>query len=543
MILKESKFFDLRENENLFYNYNEIKKLKESLELSETDFLKILYFNKKNINSILLKEDKIIRINDKKIEKIFIFSIYLCILIEDNINIVNYEYDFELINKLNIEKKKENNRLKKIIISKLIDILINNYEGVDIKHKMNEINEIKNENKAIMEVKENIDTLKKYNLDEKDIYQKKIEDIYLEIIKTLIKDQELNEDKFLELDLEFELIIFNKDKLKKILNIIDRTEEYKKKYEISEFNDLFPDKMIFYHAFIKYVLKHPFYIYLNNQNGQDSFSAKTIKGILNLIKDNKDNLSTFIDNKDKDGNLKEKVVYVLKSFIVYEYYYQESKKKKNDDDNNKSNINRSSNLFSLSNISKEISNDNKSFGMEVRNGSNDNKSFGMEVRNGSEDQGFDENDLAYKILKKSIFKFNINRNGQEASIKYDEIKIGDNGDKINNFDEIEKYSSQNIVLKKKYDIFMDRLKKIKNRIIEKLGNKDNLTFIIEFSKNEENSKQDNINGIEIKCNYRIENPQSHGFDELELNIEDNKILGEGIPMLDLFLRKINNYQK
>ena len=43
---------------------------------------------------------------------------------------------------------------------------------------MNEINEIKNENKAIMEVKENIDTLKNYNLDEKDIYQKKIEDIY-----------------------------------------------------------------------------------------------------------------------------------------------------------------------------------------------------------------------------------------------------------------------------------------------------------------------------------------------------------------------------
>jgi len=116
LILKESKFFDLRENENLFYNYDEIKKLQESLELSETDFLKILYFNKKNINSILLKEDRIININDKKIENIFIFSIYLCILIEDNINIVNYKYDFELIHKLNIEKKKENNRLKKIII-------------------------------------------------------------------------------------------------------------------------------------------------------------------------------------------------------------------------------------------------------------------------------------------------------------------------------------------------------------------------------------------------------------------------------------------
>ena len=117
LILEQSELFNIDIGENFFYDYEEINKLQETQE--QSDFLKILNFNKKKIHSLLLEENEIININDKKFESEKIFPyIYLCILIEDNLEVVNYEYDFELINKLNTEQTKEKNKLKKIIISK-----------------------------------------------------------------------------------------------------------------------------------------------------------------------------------------------------------------------------------------------------------------------------------------------------------------------------------------------------------------------------------------------------------------------------------------
>ena len=92
--MEQSELFNINLGEYSFYNYEGIKKLQESKE--QSDFLKILNFHKKTIHSILYEEDKIININDIKIEKIYPYII-LCCLIEDNLNIVNYEYDFELI--------------------------------------------------------------------------------------------------------------------------------------------------------------------------------------------------------------------------------------------------------------------------------------------------------------------------------------------------------------------------------------------------------------------------------------------------------------
>ena len=161
--LERSDLFNKNLGEN--FSYKDIMKLQESEE--QSDFLKNLNFHKKKIHSILYDEDKSIKINDIKNGEIISY-IYLCFLLEDNSNIVNYEYDFELINKLNIKQTKENNNiLKKIIISKLINILSNNYNGINNKDK---INKIKVNNEKVL--KENIKTLKKYNLNEKDIYQK-----------------------------------------------------------------------------------------------------------------------------------------------------------------------------------------------------------------------------------------------------------------------------------------------------------------------------------------------------------------------------------
>jgi len=212
--MEQSELFNINLDEYSFDNYEKIKKLQESKE--QSDFLKILNFHKKKIHSILYEEDKTIKIDDIKIEKIYPY-INLCSLIEDNLNIVNYEYEFELINKIYTEQTKEKNEHLKIIISKLINILINNFKGIK-KINIDNMKKIEDSNKKV--IKDNIKTLKKYNLNENDIYQKHIEDIYLEIIKTLIKDQKLDKIENIMIELEFGSIPFNNiiNELNKIID-------------------------------------------------------------------------------------------------------------------------------------------------------------------------------------------------------------------------------------------------------------------------------------------------------------------------------------
>ena len=495
--LEQSDLFNKNLGEN--FSYKDIMKLQESEE--QSDFLKNLNFHKKKIHSILYDEDKSIKINDIKNGEIISY-IYLCFLLEDNSNIVNYEYDFELINKLNIKQTKENNNiLKKIIISKLINILSNNYNGINNKDK---INKIKVNNEKVL--KENIKTLKKYNLNENDIYQKKIEEIYLEIIKTLIKKPKLDEDIFnIFIELEFESI--SSDNIINELNkIIDKKEEYIKKYEISEFNDLFSNKMSFYYILIKYIFK-PCFI---NKN---TFLNETNKTILNLIKANIDSLYRSIIGI-KDGNLKEKVEYVLKSFLdnrVYQDYYKQSESKYIIN-NDKSYPNLSSNPASNSIVKEAQSQSNKTFDMK----------YDFEVDK-------IDLDLAYRVLIKSTFKFHIKGKGKEADIKSDEIEIEDKGDKIT-FDEIKNYKSSNTKLNDKFQKFLKKLEEMEDKMKNEIENGENLKIILEFSRyDSRNTERDNIDELDIKCIYKTENSQ------ISETYEDDNILEnwtkEGLSLL------------
>ena len=135
---------------------------------------------------------------------------------------------------------------------------------------------------------------------------------------------------------------------------------------------------------------------------------------------------------------------------------------------------------------------------------------------------FDENDLVYRSLIKSTFKFHTYRKGH---IIYDEIKIGDHDDK-KTFDDIKYYRSQITNLNNKYIKFLERLKEIVNLISNEIQNGDKLKIILEFSKDDNNSKNsenEKNDGIEIKCNYKIEDPQSYGF-KTEPSYVDYRIL-------------------
>ena len=87
---------------------------------------------------------------------------------------------------------------------------------------------------------------------------------------------------------------------------------------------------------------------------------------------------------------------------------------------------------------------------------------------------FDENDLAYRSLIKTIFKFHTDRKGH---IIYDEIKIGDHGD-IKTIDDIKYYRSQITNLNNKYIKFLERLKEMVNLISNEIQNGDKLKITL-----------------------------------------------------------------
>ena len=157
---------------NLFSNLDEITPI---LKLNDSNYIKVLYFNRVKIHKFLYDNDEIITIKNEN-EENFIFYIYLSLLIEDNTSVVNYTYSTSLIDKLNIQQTKlKNEKIKKIILAKIIFDLITNYEN-DEKNEEFDFKRIKDFNEKI--IKENINEFKIFDLKENNIFNKNIEEIY-----------------------------------------------------------------------------------------------------------------------------------------------------------------------------------------------------------------------------------------------------------------------------------------------------------------------------------------------------------------------------
>jgi hypothetical protein len=156
-------------------------------------------------------------------------------------------------------------------MAKMIISLIDNYNQIEDnednknnKHEK-ELKTIFDFNLKILDNKDNISKLNQYGLKLEDVKSKKIEEIYLIIIKYLIENSKLEDTEYIENiinQIELESIILTKlmfDELTKILTI---EKEYIKKYKIENFDDIFDKKKIyFYYNLIKYILKNFLYIY------------------------------------------------------------------------------------------------------------------------------------------------------------------------------------------------------------------------------------------------------------------------------------------
>ena len=253
--LKEKTLIEYDEISKIENNNSELKPISNLTEIN--DFLnlklknkmKILYSNKNKVHNILNQEEETIKINSDIMQNYFSNYFYLIQLIEDNPNIINYEYSLDFIKDINNQiKNGKNEELRNIIKYKIITELIRNYKGTD------EYDE--DENVELEEIERNIirdinlqesEELKDLKLNINEIKGKKIDEIFIEIINMLIRTNKIDNYEYtynIIKGLDFENIDITKtmfDKLSKELN----NEEYINKYKIIDENNVRLNKEFF----------------------------------------------------------------------------------------------------------------------------------------------------------------------------------------------------------------------------------------------------------------------------------------------------------
>ena len=297
--------------ENIFSEYIINGKLK----IDNIKTIKTIYRYKEYFHKLLYENEIIIDIefNNKNINSCFLFYLYL--LITDKENFINYHYDWEAIVKINNLISIYGDKITKIVIAKIVNCLIYNYKGFDDydnKKYLMHLLKIENLNKKI--IKDNIEYLKALKLDEKKINNTNIDELYIEIFISLIKQNLLGKYEYTQFfeNLDFDLIDLPEAMVQKLSDFF-KSEKSINNYIITKENMTEKEKetiINFYYYLFKYILKksinlYKFPLYLNNKSK-----------ILKLLKKNPNKL--IIHNLDK--SLKIKYEYVLKVFLDSKYY-------------------------------------------------------------------------------------------------------------------------------------------------------------------------------------------------------------------------------
>ena len=477
-------FSNKMQADELLCNMNEINKIINS---KKVKIIKFLFCFKKNIEKILYEEEEIILINLDSLKDISDYF-YLSLLIRNNINIINYEYDINLIKKL-YEKAKLNRlnkiqKLKQLLISKILIELINNYKNTE-KYNESEETELKtilSENINFIENNLNIINKLKLNYGVDEIKNLKIDTIYLDIIiilliknNNLFNDYNGVENLFIELDLHNINITKNMyDKLNKALN----EEEFKLKYKINIENDLDESKIYFFYLLFKFILKDTIFIY------QINFLYEIRINIIRMIKNNK---IFYKDEKD------DKFQYIMKFILDSNYYYSKLKvQKKNINDNTRENKHKKS----------EIKNDE-----ETKNNTNipsiikeeDKIKNQATLENIEVPNRFNERNMMKFLLKlfnKSSFLVKSDKN-KKIKIYILDDKIKENVKKIKK----KKRDKNNLnILINNFKKLLEFLHNIKLKIENEYTNNFNLIIILNFFQEEDENNNSNST-FNIKCRY------------------------------------------
>jgi hypothetical protein len=280
-----------------------IKKLtdkeKDDLINFKIEIPKMFYFlllNKSEIHQYLYDSDKNINIDTKVLGNNFHNYFYLVKLIEDENEIINYEYDLEIIDNLNIQKSKGD--FYDVLITKIKKVLIDTCDksNDEIKNQIN--NEINSTKIKGIKFNDNID------------------EIYINLVIIYLlksgKIEEKNEEEelfvkdFIE-QLDLENIEMTKTMYKELV------EYFNDKSKIDEVNIYDKNKINFCYNLFKYILKNQFYIY------QINFLLKLKKDILKNIGKKNEKFIELINNYKNPNN--ERFKYVINFLVGSQYYF------------------------------------------------------------------------------------------------------------------------------------------------------------------------------------------------------------------------------
>ena len=517
-------------------NYANIKSI---LENKGINIFEYLYLNKERIHIILYNEDEDITINSEMMTKFSdYYYLYFLIRAEELLN-YKYEYGFlsELKEKVNIQKSP----IKKIIFSKILLCLIKNFNEIYGDEFGDKCEEMEEDCKNWINSEKY--SLKKYNinldLDKLADDGVEIDDIYINILISLIKNNKLNDSQD-TLNILSELEIKDLRLNKKIYNGLKPifNENDLKKYLISSYSDLINNEIItFYRMLFVYILKSSDYIF----NIQFFIDLRT--KIIGLVKTNIGILCNDLKKGKSQDNII-KLEEVLPYFINLESYKQRYKKENKQSTLKSNNNNQSVQGSGMSNFKSNQSSESQSnLGSSSLGNPFDNSSAKKREPSDPLNQpNFNDNEQderkkeqAYQILKKSKFSMDISyKKGQrEADITYSSIAYGEveNTDKSQTVEitDIKSIKADDEILNSNYEKFLQYLNQIEKDIKIKYKKEKKINIIITFSMTDDSLERSE--NYKIDCNYNINDENREG--EIDFTDEDflNKVNYEGLSYM------------
>jgi hypothetical protein len=542
----------------LLSNYDEINKI---LRINEPNILRFIYINRDNNHQILYDSEKNISLGDDFKSNIYLYF-YLSLSIKAYPDFVDYKYSLNFIKNLNEEQIREKHKIKKkIIIAKIINDIIENYNQSKDNDEEDEEDEEKEDNKNNKDLKlieetnlkiitNNIKAFEEFNLKKQDILSNNIDDIYISIIKYLITKQKLEESdsntNLLE-EIGLESIYLTKKMIDEISPLLDKDKSYLTDYIISKYEDIFDEKKItFYYYLFTYILKNNYYIY------QIPFLLDTRNNIKKFIREKFEEFCLSI-KANKSKNYINRIEYVLKAFIPYDWYLKQSLMKKKEKDKINFNSNISSNQSKSNQIeysqpqnTNSISNNNNFSISSSGPGYFSGKSY-LDEKSGSM-RGFENddplkpnyagvkercsNDICFKILQNSIFTFNVSKIEDKTIIKPEKIQVIEkNRTEEIYIDEVMEKTSEDKILNDNYQKLLSIIRQINNTIEKEFINNFSFKYSLTFKLK---AIKDVI--FNITCSYHLEIPDKEPNEYKDEDILKEKTLGNFL----FFLNEINS---
>lgn len=313
IFLQSNEF--ITDNNNHIINDNQKKENKSNYYKESNKFIKTIYNNKDFCLQLLYKKYHNIYFDSENTRQDLDFYFYLDLLIlYDESLQINYIYPYDFIIAINDINKIHIEKIKKIFLSRIILDLIKNYKNFDYYDEFTEkdgLNKIAKENEDIIHSNISVLTNLSEEINEKNMIELKIDQIYLKIIISLIKSTNFNDIKnisqiFSILGLEnIDLISVMNTQLNKYLF----SNSFMNEYEIKEIGDISNNKIInFYYILFKYILKNPHYVY------NIPFFLKQRTTLIKSIKNNLHKVKECLNANN------EKIEEVLKFLINVDFY-------------------------------------------------------------------------------------------------------------------------------------------------------------------------------------------------------------------------------